>query len=104
MPQALVVFPFFFLLSSGTCAALSSCPTWLFSSGTLSFFLSYLMLHSALFPCCVLSLVAESLLCQLLLPSRPQLSFREAPVWEVQMKPGVVGQVSSHAFRSLQPM
>lgn len=29
--QALVVYLFFFFLSSGTCAAPPSCPTWLFS-------------------------------------------------------------------------
>lgn len=50
MSQALVVYPFFLFLSSGTCAALPSCPIWLFSSGTLSF-LYCPTLPLALFPC-----------------------------------------------------
>lgn len=59
MSQALVIYPFFLFLSSGTCAALPSCPIWLFSSGTLSFsLLSYTSL--GFISLRVLSLAASS--------------------------------------------
>lgn len=60
-------------------------------------------------PLCFISLLCPVLsssiptLCQLLLPSRPRRSFREAPVWDVQTKPGVVGQVSSYALSRCSP-
>lgn len=60
MSQALVVYPFLLFLSSGSCAALPSCPIWLFSSGTLSFFSAVLILPLALFPCHVLFLAVSS--------------------------------------------
>lgn len=69
LSRALLVCPFFFFfLSPGTCAALPSCPTWLFSSGTLSFFSTVLTpLGFISLLCPVLSSVLPTL-CQLLLP------------------------------------
>lgn len=93
----------FFLLSSGTCAALPSCPT-----GGLVWALYHpLLSHVSLcFVSCLCPVLSSSIptLGQLLLPSRPWLSFREAPVWVVQTKAGVVGQASGDALRPLSPM
>lgn len=59
MSQALVVYPFSLFLSSGTCAALPSCPIGCLVQA-LYHFLYCPTLPLALFPCCVLSLAASS--------------------------------------------
>lgn len=92
----------FFLLSSGTCAALSSCPTGGLVWALYHSLLSHVSLCFISWLCPVLSSSIPTL-GQLLLPSRPWLSFWEAPVWVVQTNAGVVGQASGDALRSLSP-